>query len=115
MVLSSLTSYVLKKGGKAPSKTTAYGMLVGLFVLNISYVSLRATLESKKGEEERIAEARERLMMSAGKGGFNFRERGRREDGEGHGTNEEENKNLHQHRKKINNHDFAKGKEQNER
>ena len=101
MVLSSLTSYVLKKGGKAPSKTTAYGMLVGLFVLNISYVSLRATLESEKGEEERIAEARERLMMSAGKGGFNFKERGRRGDGERHGTNEEENKkNLHQHRQK---------------
>ena len=76
-------------------------MLVGLFVLNISYVSLRATLESKKGEEERIAEARERLMMSAGKGGFNFRDRGRRGDGEGHdGTNEEENKNLHQRRQK---------------
>ena len=101
MVLSSLTSYVLKKGGKAPSKTTAYGMLVGLFVLNISYVSLRATLESEKGEEERIAEARERLMMSAGKGGFNFKERGRRGDEERHGTNEEENKkNLHQHRQK---------------
>jgi len=59
-------------------------------------------LESEKGEEERIAEARERLMMSAGKGGFNLKERGRRGDEERHGTNEEENKKnpLHQHRQK---------------
>ena len=66
MVLSSLTSYVLKKGGKPPSKQAAYGMLVGLFVLNIAYVSMKATLESKKEEEEKILDARERLMSGRG-------------------------------------------------
>ncbi len=66
MVLSSLTSYVLKKGGRPPSKQAAYGMLVGLFVLNIAYVSMKATLESKKEEEEKILDARERLMSGRG-------------------------------------------------
>jgi hypothetical protein len=65
-MLSSLTSYILKKGGKPPSKHTAYGMIFGLFILNVSYVSLRATLASRKEEEERIAEARARLMSGKG-------------------------------------------------
>ena len=65
-MLYSLTSYILKKGGKPPSKHTAYGMIFGLFILNVSYVSLRATLESRKEEEERIAEARARLMSGKG-------------------------------------------------
>jgi hypothetical protein len=65
-MLSSLTSYILKKGGKPPSKHTAYGMIFGLFILNVSYVSLRATLASRKEEEERIAEARARLVSGKG-------------------------------------------------
>ena len=41
-------------------------MIFGLFILNVSYISLRATLASRKEEEERIAEARARLMSGKG-------------------------------------------------
>ena len=41
-------------------------MIFGLFILNVSYVSLKATLASRKEEEERIAEARARLVSGKG-------------------------------------------------